>query len=183
MQHFHSIIFQDLKQLNWNSITTTSFVCSDAFSGPLDLTFQDVWLQVSDHTIVIIWLVKIFFVQLFCVFLPPLYLPNYNMPKTLLKMLLNKPACLPGFLWVPPQCPSSWSRCLSCVLSLRPSSPAPRSLDRPELPPAHQGLSLKGDAQTKRHSHRSGTIMQGPPGCCGGQEIYKRNEKKWCPVL
>ena len=31
LQHFHSIIFQDLKQLNWNSITSTSFVCSDAF--------------------------------------------------------------------------------------------------------------------------------------------------------
>ena len=30
-QHFHSIIFQDLKQLNWNSITSTSFVHSDAF--------------------------------------------------------------------------------------------------------------------------------------------------------
>ena len=26
MQHIHSIIFQDLKQLNWNSITSTSFV-------------------------------------------------------------------------------------------------------------------------------------------------------------
>ena len=25
MQHFHSIIFQDLKYLNWNSITSTSF--------------------------------------------------------------------------------------------------------------------------------------------------------------
>ena len=24
-------IFQDLKELNWNSITSTSFVCSDAF--------------------------------------------------------------------------------------------------------------------------------------------------------
>ena len=30
MQHSHSIIFQDLKSLNWNSITSTSFVCSDA---------------------------------------------------------------------------------------------------------------------------------------------------------
>ena len=30
VQHFHSIIFQDLKQLNWNSITSTSFVCSGA---------------------------------------------------------------------------------------------------------------------------------------------------------
>ena len=29
MQHFHSIIFQDLKQLNWNAITSTSFVHSD----------------------------------------------------------------------------------------------------------------------------------------------------------
>ena len=31
MQHVHSIIFQDLKQLNWNSITSTGFVHSDAF--------------------------------------------------------------------------------------------------------------------------------------------------------
>ena len=31
VQHFHSIIFQDLKQLNWNSITSISFVHSDAF--------------------------------------------------------------------------------------------------------------------------------------------------------
>ena len=30
MQHFHSIIFQDLKELNWNAITSTSFVHSDA---------------------------------------------------------------------------------------------------------------------------------------------------------
>ena len=27
---FHSIIFQDLEYLNWNSITSTSFVCNDA---------------------------------------------------------------------------------------------------------------------------------------------------------
>ena len=31
VQHFHSIIFQDFKELHWNSITSTSFVCSDAF--------------------------------------------------------------------------------------------------------------------------------------------------------
>ena len=31
VQHFHSIIFQDLKQLNGNFITSTSFVRSDAF--------------------------------------------------------------------------------------------------------------------------------------------------------
>ena len=30
VQHFHSIIFQDLKELNWNSIISTSFVCSNA---------------------------------------------------------------------------------------------------------------------------------------------------------
>ena len=30
VQHFNSIIFQDLKWLNWNFITSTSFVCSDA---------------------------------------------------------------------------------------------------------------------------------------------------------
>ena len=34
VQHFHSIILQDLKQLNWNSITSTSFVRSDAISRP-----------------------------------------------------------------------------------------------------------------------------------------------------
>ena len=28
-QHFHSIVFYDLKQLSWNSITSTSFVYSD----------------------------------------------------------------------------------------------------------------------------------------------------------
>ena len=30
-QHVHSFIFHDLKHLNWNSITSTSFVRSDAF--------------------------------------------------------------------------------------------------------------------------------------------------------
>ena len=30
VQDFHSIIFEDLKYLNWNSITSTSFVPSDA---------------------------------------------------------------------------------------------------------------------------------------------------------
>ena len=33
---------------------------------------MSVWLWVSDHTIMIIWVMKIFFVQFFCVFLPPL---------------------------------------------------------------------------------------------------------------
>ena len=42
------------------------------FYGPLDFTFQDVWLWMSDHIIMIIWVVKIFFVQFFHVFLPPL---------------------------------------------------------------------------------------------------------------
>ena len=31
MQQFHSIIFKDLKELYWNSITSTNFVHSDAF--------------------------------------------------------------------------------------------------------------------------------------------------------
>ena len=47
---------------NWNSITSTSYFHSDASQGPLDFTFQDVWLWVSDHTIMIIWVVKITFV-------------------------------------------------------------------------------------------------------------------------
>ena len=44
VQHFHSIIFQDLKMLNWCCITSTSFVCNDASYSPLDFTFQGVWL-------------------------------------------------------------------------------------------------------------------------------------------
>ena len=34
VQHFHSIIFHGLKQLNWRSITSTSFAHSDAFRRP-----------------------------------------------------------------------------------------------------------------------------------------------------
>ena len=44
VQHFNSIIFKDLKQLSWNSITSTSFVCSNAYLGPLDIPLQDIWL-------------------------------------------------------------------------------------------------------------------------------------------
>ena len=44
VQHFHSISFQDLKSLSWNSITSTSFVHSDAYYTPLYFTFQDPWL-------------------------------------------------------------------------------------------------------------------------------------------
>ena len=35
VQHFHCIIFQGLKQLSWNSVTSTSFVRSDAFKDKL----------------------------------------------------------------------------------------------------------------------------------------------------
>ena len=66
---FNSIIFQNFKQFSWNSISSISFVCSNTSNCLLDITLQDVWLQVSDHTIVVI---KNFFVSFFCVFLPPL---------------------------------------------------------------------------------------------------------------
>ena len=42
---------------SWNSITFTGFVHTD---GPFDFTLQDVWFQVSDHTIVVIRVMKIF---------------------------------------------------------------------------------------------------------------------------
>ena len=52
-QHLHSIIFQDLKQLNWNSITSTSFVWVIFPKAHLTShSSQDVWLKVSDHIIV-----------------------------------------------------------------------------------------------------------------------------------
>ena len=62
MQDFHTIIFLYLKQLNWNAITSSSFVPSDASQGPPDPTLQDVQHQVRDHTIVAIWVIKIFLV-------------------------------------------------------------------------------------------------------------------------
>ena len=34
---------------------------------------RHVWLSVNDQTIMVIWVIKIFFVQFFCVFLPPLF--------------------------------------------------------------------------------------------------------------
>ena len=58
VQYFNSIIFQDLKQFSWNSVTSTSFICSNASKGPLDFIVQDVLLQVNDHTIVVIQAIK-----------------------------------------------------------------------------------------------------------------------------
>ena len=37
VQRFHSIIFQDLKWLNWNSITSIRSVCSDAFYSQVSI--------------------------------------------------------------------------------------------------------------------------------------------------
>ena len=48
----HHLVGFEIAQLN--SITSTSFVHSDASEGPLDFALQDVWLEVSDDTIVII---------------------------------------------------------------------------------------------------------------------------------
>ena len=41
--HLESDILESI-QLSWNSITSTSFVHSDASSGPLDFTLYAVWL-------------------------------------------------------------------------------------------------------------------------------------------
>ena len=38
----HHLLGFEIAQLE--SITFTSFVCNDASEGPLDFTFQDVWL-------------------------------------------------------------------------------------------------------------------------------------------
>jgi len=61
----------------WNSSTRIPSLPLALFIEMLpkvhfDFTFQNVWLSVSDHTIVIIWVMKIFFVHFFCEFLPPL---------------------------------------------------------------------------------------------------------------
>ena len=49
-----------MTDLNWNPITSASFVPSNVPKGPVDYTLQDVWLYVSDHTIMVIWVIKIF---------------------------------------------------------------------------------------------------------------------------
>ena len=57
----------------WNSSTGISppplalFIVM-LLEGLLDFTFQDVWLWLSDHTIMVIWVIKTFFVQCFYVF-------------------------------------------------------------------------------------------------------------------
>ena len=45
-----------------NSIISASFVHSDAAQGPLDFPSQDVWLQVGNHTVMVVCTMKIFFV-------------------------------------------------------------------------------------------------------------------------
>ena len=56
----HQILGFEIAQLEFYHLHQ---LCrSDASQGPLDFAFQDVWLNVSDHTIVVIWVMKIFFV-------------------------------------------------------------------------------------------------------------------------
>ena len=76
--HIDCCIFTASSFRIWNSSTwipsppLVLFIVMLSKAGPLDLTFQDIWVLVSDHAIMIIWVMKIFFVQFFCVFLPPL---------------------------------------------------------------------------------------------------------------
>ena len=37
-----------------------SFVHNNTSQGPPDFTLQDIWLYLSDHTIVVIWVIKVF---------------------------------------------------------------------------------------------------------------------------
>ena len=51
VQHFHSIIFQDLKQLSWNSITFTGFGRSNASYRALDLTTEQLLRGEAEYAI------------------------------------------------------------------------------------------------------------------------------------
>ena len=84
----HCWVFQICWHIECSTLTASSFRIWNSSTGipspPLILfiamlskahltsALQDVWLQQSDHTVVVIWVMKIFFVQFFCVFLPPL---------------------------------------------------------------------------------------------------------------
>ena len=67
VQHSHKMIFENLKQLNSNSITSTNFVHSNAFQGPLDYTFQDTALfpEIRCFSLRTLPLKKIFYILLF----------------------------------------------------------------------------------------------------------------------
>ena len=81
----HCWVFQICWHIECSTFTASSFRIWNNSTGipspPLALfvlmlakghfTLQDVWLYVSDHTLVIISVMKIFFVLFFCVFLPP----------------------------------------------------------------------------------------------------------------
>ena len=83
----HCWVFKSCWHIECSTFTASSFRIWNSSTGipspPLALfvvmlskahltSHSDVWLEVSDHTIMTIWVVKIFFVQFFCVFLPPL---------------------------------------------------------------------------------------------------------------
>ena len=57
VQHFHSIIFQDLKSLNWNSISSTRFFI--VMLPKFHLTLHS---RMSGSRYVIIWVMQFFFV-------------------------------------------------------------------------------------------------------------------------
>ena len=70
-QNAELLLRQGKKEVKINGVKKKS---AAALSGKLCVVvFSPEHLSlVSDHTIIIIWAVKIFFVQFFCVFLPPL---------------------------------------------------------------------------------------------------------------
>ena len=62
-------------------------------------TLQDIWLEVSDHCIVVIWIFKIFYVLFFHVFLPPLLLgDNHFCPFIMAILAWNISLIPPIFL-------------------------------------------------------------------------------------
>ena len=82
----HCWVFQICWHIECSTLTASSFRIWNTSTGilslplalfvvmllrPTGLHIPECLAQVSDHTIVIIWVVKTFFVQFFCVFLPP----------------------------------------------------------------------------------------------------------------
>ena len=54
--------------------------------------------RLSDHTIVVIWVMKIFFVQFFCVFLPPLLISSASVRSIPFLSFIEPPTILVDFL-------------------------------------------------------------------------------------
>ena len=68
VEHLYSIVFQDFHSFAGILSRPLAWLAA-CFLNPLEFTFQSFWLYVRNYTIMIIWVIKIFFgIVLLCTF-------------------------------------------------------------------------------------------------------------------